>query len=284
VRETKRYLGLELSGAKNQKTSLAALEFYPKERKIFLLDIFDRITHHDGQSGDEAVLEAIREMGPNVTRLGVNVSLELPPCIDCKRKSCPLPQECTVPSVKWMRETTRKATKQLAHHSVRVKEFTPYTQRPIELWLRYQVLPHLPPEHLFEIDETLGGNRAPLSARMNFLKRHLQDIPLIEVSPKLSISILATQLELHRRTISSYRNLEDGAHYREEILTQLSKVSELFIYERDLRKLAQNLTAFDAFVCAYTAWLCDENRCAKNPKDFPVSSGWIHYPNLDLDR
>lgn len=281
MREAKRYLGLELAGAKNQKTSLAALEYYPKEKKIFLLDIFDRISTHEGQSGDEAVLDVIQEMSAKITQIGVNVPLELPPCISCTRKSCPLPANCTVPSVKWMREYIKKVSK--SHNPIRIKDFTPYTQRPIELWMRYNVFADLPEEHHFDIDETLGGNRAPLSARMHFLKRQLKDTSLIEVSPKLSIAILTTQLELHPRTVSSYRHLEDGIYSREEILTQLAKKNEIFIYERDMRKLAQSLTAFDAFICAYTALLVDQNQCIQPPREFPSTSGWIYYPQLEFE-
>lgn len=266
VRETKRFLGLELAGAKNQKTSLAVLEYYPKERKTFLLDIFDRIANHDGQTGDEAVLEVIQEENHQVKKMGVNVALELPPCIGCTRKICPMPARCTVPSVKWMREFTRK--------SQYTREFTPYTQRPIELWVRNQLLE----EFTFEIDETLGGNRAPLSARMNFLKRHLTHTPLVEVWPKLSVMLLTFQMGLSKRTLTSYRHLEEGVHSREEILNQIIKHREVFIYDRDLRKLSTSLTAFDAFICAFTALLSDLDQCAPIPKGFPVSSGWIQYP------
>jgi len=280
VREAKRFLGLELAGAKNQKTSLAVLEFYPKERKIFLLDIFDHIAVHEEQSGDEALLEVIREESSGVAQIGVNVPLELPACITCTRKSCPLPSHCTVPSVKWMREITRKAAKTHTLSS-RAREFTPYTQRPIELWIRHQILSALPENSHFEIDETLGGNRAPLSARMNFLKRQLQEFSLVEVWPKLSVALFAAKLGLHSKTVSRYRHLEYGVHSREEFLTHLARYYELFIYERDLRKLSQSLTAFDAFICAFTALLSDQNQCVKIPKGFPTSTGWVQYPELD---
>ncbi len=276
ARETKRFLGLELAGAKNQKTSLAVLEFYPKERKIFLLDIFDRIAGHEGQTGDDAVLEVIREECSGATRLGVNVALELPPCTHCSRKTCPLPSHCSVTSVKWMRDSARKTSKD----QDRPKDFTPYTQRPVELWIRNQVLPTLPSYCAFEVDETLGGNRAPLSARMNFLKRHLSDITLVEIWPKLTIAVLASQLNIPKRTVSSYRRLEDGAYFREEILILLAKTYEIFIYDRDMRKLAQSLTAFDAFICAFTALLSEQALCETTPKGFPATSGWIQYPQL----
>jgi len=281
VGDSHRYLGLELAGAKNQKTALATLEYYPKEKKIFLLDIFDRIAVEDHQSGDEALLAVVEEHHPGIARMGVNVALELPPCITCVRKTCPLTAKCTVPAVKWMRDITRRTAKS-PEQSIRVREFTSYTQRPIELWARYQVLSRLPEAYRFEIDETLGGNRAPLSARMNFLKRHLGGVELVEVWPKLSTAILALDLDLDRKIVAKYRHLEEGVHAREEILEKLADARGVFIYERDVRKLSQSLASFDAFICAYTALLSDTGACAKPPSGFPVGTGWIQYPELDF--
>jgi hypothetical protein len=275
VRETRHYLGLELAGAKNQKTALAALEYYPREKKIFLLDIFDRIAPHEGahpygsgtfgvtSTGDAALLALIDELTEsNTTAVGVNVPLQLPPCL--------MPAGAAAPAVKWMREITRKTRDAL--------EFTPYTQRPVELWMRYQVLPELPESHRFEIDETLGGTKAPLTARMNFLQRHLGDLPLMEVWPKLSVAVLALELNLPRRVVQTYRRLEEGIQARETILEVLSEKHGIFVYERDVRKLSHSLPAFDAFFCAYTALLADNSRCAKPPKGFPKASGWVQYP------
>jgi hypothetical protein len=281
VRETRRYLGLELSGAKNQKTCLATLEYYPKEKKIFLLDLYDKISPREDQSPDQALLELIEEVGSPMTRLGVNVPLQLPPCVTCTRKHCPLPSHCTVPTVKWMREFTKKMLRLHPERRKQWKEFTPYTQRPIELWLKYQVLPHLPMEGAFEVDESLGGTKAPLSARMSFLKRHLEEDALVEVWPKLAVMLLGLDLGLPKRHITHYRQMEEGGELREEILLKLAQKKGIFIYERDLRKLAQNLAAFDAFICAYIALLSDQNRCARKPTppEFPAQAGWIEFPD-----
>ncbi len=283
--QARRYLGLDLAGAKNQKTALATLEYYPKEQKIFLLDVFDRITPHDDQSPDEALLEVISEIQgvpSEVTTLGVNVPLTLPPCIDCVKKTCPLPDSCTVSSVKWMRELTKKSQRsgKAENEGIRILEFTPYTQRPSELWVRYQVMPELETSHRFEVDEALGGNKAPLTARMHFLKRHLPQVALIEAWPKLTIAILASELGIPRRTISNYRQLEEGVHARADILEAMTKRFGIFIYERDLRKLSQSLAAFDAFACAYTALLSDTDRCARVANGFPEKAGWVSYPKL----
>ncbi len=274
---SRRYLGIELAGAKNAKTSIAAIEYYPKERKTFLLDIYERISAGDGKSGDEALLGAVRELGEGVSRVGVNVALDLPPCLTCTRKSCPLPAKCTVPTVRWMRETVRKAEKG-ARRQGKSREITPYTQRPFEIWARYHLLGGLPEGQRFEIDETMGGNRAPLTSRMHFLSRHLSQFEKVEVWPKLTVAQLGLQLGLSRRIMSSYRRLEEGAHARSEILEALVDQKDIFIYERDLKTLSTHLSTFDAFFCAYTALLSDLGQCAKIPKGFPAHTGWVQYP------
>ncbi len=282
--ETRRYLGLELAGAKNQKTAVSTLEFYPKEKKIFLLDIFDRIGAND-LTGDETLLELIQELiegsSKKSVRMGVNVPLTLPACIGCTKKTCPMPENCTVPSVKWMRTFLKKMGKKAEEDPLfpKILEFTPYTQRPIELWARYQVLPTQPESHRFEIDEALGGNKAPLTARIHFLQRHLKKVTLIEAWPKLTLALLSKELDLTPRMIQSWRKLEEGIQAREEILEALIQKKNVFIYERDIRKLSQNLPAFDSLLCAYTALLSDQNQCTKAPAQFPVNSGWVEYPH-----
>jgi hypothetical protein len=274
-KESKRYLGLELAGAKNQKTAVAALDYYPKGKKVFLLDIFDRLP-----SGDQPLLELFDEMEGNISRMGVNVPLELPPCLSCTKRTCIAERKCKAGAVDWMRSLTQQAEADGA----RVNDFTPYTQRPVELWIRYKILPMLPLTHRFEVDEALGGNKAPLTARMHFLKRHLGSIPLSEVWPKLSIAILAQQLGISKRVITRYRQLEEGMHAREAILEALTEARSIFIYERDVRKLTKSLAAFDAFICASTALLADHDLCADMPTGFPQASGWVEFPTFEGDE
>ncbi len=270
----KRYLGLELSGAKNSKTSLSVLEYFPKEKKVFLLDVHLGIGADELHDSDQVLIETLQDHaeGSSDVKIGVNVPLSLPPCIGCTRKSCPLPKNCTVPEVKWMRLFSER-------HSPKAKNFTPYTQRPIELWLKQEVLAKIPEKLRFELDETLGGNKAPLSARMHFLQHHLQKFSFHEVLPKLTVALLMLKLKLNARTIRNYRQLEDGAYARQIILERMAEHLDIFIYDRDIKKLTHHLGAFDSFLCAYTVLLYDLNECAPASKHFPASSGWIHYPN-----
>lgn len=268
----RRYLGLELSGAKNSKTALSILEFYPKEQKTFLLDIHDRVTAHDEQTGDQALLELLDEVGPGPSLLGVNVALTLPPCLECQPRSCK--KACSSKSTQWMERFARK--KSQPRNPI---QFTAYTQRPVELWVRHEVLKQVPKALVFEVDEAMGGSRAPLTARMHYLKRHLAAHRMVEVWPKLSALKLCLELGMDRRLLSRYRKLEEGAHARMGFLEVLSQKHGIFIYDRDLKKLSHSLAAFDSFLCAYTALLSDQGRCEPAPRGFPEASGWVHYPS-----
>lgn len=272
----KRYLGLELTGAKNQKTALAVLEFFPKEGKTFLLDVQTGIGYDRDHDSDQVITETLLDhMDPKIESwVGANVPLTLTPCVECTRKTCPLPKHCTVPEVKWMRNHSPKNSPE--------NFITPYTQRPVDIWIRNEVLPEISSTPKFgvklDLDETLGSNKAPLTARMAMIKKHLPKIEFLEVMPKLTLAQLAIALKIPSRWTQTYRQLEDGIYAREMILEKLIEHFDLFIYERDLKKITQHLNAFDAFICALTVKLVDLGKTMNPPKGFPASSGWVHFP------
>ncbi len=274
--QPKRVLGLELAGAKSQKSAISVLEYYPKERKTFLLDVYDRIYDEDETSNDATLIATVDEIieadrRQSVT-MAVNVATTLPPCLPCTRKTCLTVEKCTVPAVKWMRE--------ISNREGDGKNFTPYTQRPMELWIRHKIFPNIPKEARFEIDEALGGSRAPLTARMIFLKPHFSHLKLIEALPKLTIAVLASQLRIPKRVVQTYRKPEQGHDSRAHILDQIIRTHSVFIYERDQRKLTQSLTAFDSFLCAFTALLSEQGATATAPRGFPKNTGWTEYPKF----
>lgn len=285
-----RYLGLELSGAKNAKTMIAVLEYYPREKKVFLLDIQGGIGADPAANSDEALIGTILDHADDrkEMRLGVSAPLTLPPCLTCTKRICTPARACNTHEVKWMetfyqRHAPQRAKKAVSKRTARSKDFfTPYTQRPVELWLKYEVMNHLPPKMRFELDETLGGNRAPLTARMLYLQRHLTPFRMHEVLPKLTVALLMPSLRLSQRTMRLYRSLEGGADERLVILERMCEHLDIFIYDRDLKKLTSNLNAFDAFLCAYTALLHDRGETVPRPKGFPPNSGWVEYPKSPL--
>jgi hypothetical protein len=263
---------MDLSGGRNSKTSLAILEFYPKERKTFLLDIREGFEPDLGVTRDERLIQNLRELAP--TLLAANVPTSFPPCVTCQKK-CPLPRNCHVPEVKWMREWSRR---KLQH-----REWTPYTQRAIELWVRSEFIEHLPKEVRPDLDETLGGSKAPLTSRMNFLKRHLVGPEVLEVWPKISLLLLARRLRIPKRVLVKVRDLEYGASARQEILDTLCATSSLFIYEGDQRRLAESLGVFDAFLCAWVGLLHHLKLTEARPTKFPRRATWLTFPQVNED-
>ncbi len=280
----KRYLGLDLSGAKNAKTTLAVLEYYPKEKKVFLLDIHSGIGAEANFNSDEALIQTIREHADNhpEVQVGVNVPLTLPPFFNLPKKTKNPDDLWDTAEVKWMTANSPKKTTTSKRNAKLKDFFTPYTQRPIELWLKNEVLSKLPPKLRFEIDETLGGNKAPLTARMQYLKMHLDAYELHEVLPKLTVALLMPFLKLTQKTLLEYRKLEEGLAARQAILDKMSENLDIFIYERDFKKITQNINAFDAFLCAYTVLLYDRNECVAPPRSFPNGSAWVRYPKSPL--
>jgi hypothetical protein len=224
-------------------------------------------------STDAALLQALEETDEDYHCLAVNVPLTLPPFF--------LEPKVGRAAASWMSRFSKKRLRSATSASI---DFTTYTQRPVELWIRHEVLASLPRPSQFEVDEALGGNRAPLTARMQFLQRHLDRKRLLEVWPKLSAIRLCESLGIDRRFLSRYRKLEEGAHARLGFLEQLISQRGVFIYERDLRKLSQSLAAFDSFLCAYTALASKLGECEKPPRGFPVASGWVEFPQSPRSR
>ncbi len=274
-----RYLGLSVGGAKGDHTCLTVIDYYRKQEKSFVVDIFESIGPQGEQTADQVLLELIDEVSRELSEsgesgarvMGVDAPLSLPPCLLGCEASCQGYEKCKRPEVKWMRQ---QYLKQKSKNS-KLKHFTPYSQRPVDLYFRYK---H-PEQNLFQ-DETMGANLAPQAVRMNYLKRHVGALNLVEVWPKLSLFYLQKPLKLSKRELLDYRHIERGAHVRQRVIDRLVEKSNIFIYERDLKKFVTNMDAFDSFLCAWVAMQSDLNQVVKFKSDVPLDSGWVQIPEL----
>ncbi len=274
-----RYLGLSLGGAKSDKTSLTVIDYYKKQDKAFVVDVFEAIgpqreskaDAQDELSADQVIFQLIKEHSPGIEVLGADVPLTLPPCLLSCLSSCKGYEKCKKSEVRWMNNQYRKMKKK----NTKLKHFTPYTQRPVDLYFRY----------LFEAsdilqDETLGANLAPQAARMQYLKRHIKNIKLIEVWPKLTLFCIHKALKITHNEMLSYRNIENGVEIREKILEQLVERCPIFIYDRDLKKLILNISSFDSFLCGWVSLLFAQEKVVKFKRDLPLESGWVQVPEI----
>jgi hypothetical protein len=274
-----RYLGLSLGGAKSDRTCLSVIDYYSDPDKAFVVDIFESIGPEGDLTSDQVLIELVEELSHDssgarsdaVRALGADAPLTLPPCLQGCEEDCKGYDKCKRPEIRWMRQQFQRAKLK----NKKLKHFTPYSQRPVDLYFRYK---H-EDENLFQ-DETMGANLAPQTVRMNYLKRYFGDLQLFEVWPKLTLFYLQKALRLSRREVLEYRNIERGQHIRAKILEKLAEKAKIFIYERDLKKLVGNINAFDSLLCAWVAMQSDLDRVVKFKTDLPLDSGWVQIPEL----
>lgn len=275
-----RFLGLSLGGAKSERTCLTVIDYYRKQDKAFVVDIYESIGAGDGQTADQVLLALIDEIAHELSErdestvkvMAIDAPLSLPPCLTGCESECEGYESCKRSEVRWMRQQFRRAQEK----KKKLKHFTSYSQRPVDLYFRYK---HPEEANLFQ-DETMGANLAPQAARMGYLKRFLTDMNLIEVWPKLALYYMQKSLRLTKREVLSYRHIEEGVHVRERVLEQLIEKSSLFVYERDLKKFVQNIAAFDSLLCAWAALQYDLGRVVKFRSDLPLETGWVQIPEL----
>ncbi len=261
-----RYLGLSLSGGKADKTCLAVLDYYPEQGRIFLSGLHDKIKSEQFISADKKIVEMIEQLKEGARFLAFDAPLSLPLCaIQCSCKGMGY-ETCNEPQIKWMRQIYQSQPKKKPR-----KMFTPYTQRPVDLYLS-----EIEEENL-EVQHALGANSAPLAGRAIFLKQRMT-LPCLEVFPKLALWRMGQELRINRKHLLSYRNSVGGEEARRLFLQALVDRAGLFLYLQDQKTLIESTHAFDSLMCAWVAFLKDQDKTELKPKDFPKEASWVEFP------
>lgn len=266
VGEVVRFAGLSLGGGKADKACLAILEYYPKHHKVFLAKIFERIRTEDSISADLKIHEILEQHKGMIHTLALDTPWKLPRCLTCKLR-CPGYETCSEEHIQWMWDHSKT-------HNQKKKPkrmFTPYTQRAVELHLMTEL------EEAFPLSNAMGANAAPLLARAAFILRRL-DIPTIEVYPKLSVWRIGLSLHVLKSQLRSHKHSAVGEDSRRGILKELGEHNMAFLYDQDRRMMIENNHAFEAFICAMTAFLEYKGQTEPRPKGFPQSEDWISFP------
>jgi hypothetical protein len=261
-----RFMGIALSGGKSDKTCIAVIEYFPEHKKVFLARLFEKIKTEAEISADLKIIEHIEEYKGQIETVAFDVPLTLPTCLTCKLK-CPGFEVCQVPQIEWMRDQYKEILKQKKPKKI----FTPYTQRCSEVYLSHCL------EENFEIHHALGANLAPLTARALFLQKRIS-APVIEVSPKVSIWRLGMQAKVGKSHLKFHRHSVSGDESRRVILQSVADDKNIFIYHQDFKIMIENSHAFEAFICAYTAFLKFKKLTESRPKSFPAREAWIEIP------
>ncbi|MEZ4871517.1 MAG: hypothetical protein R2827_04560 [Bdellovibrionales bacterium] len=152
----KRFAGLSLAGGKTDKAALAVMEYYPKQKKVFLSHLIDRIKSDEKVSADAKIHQYLSMDFQPIDRVAIDVPLTLPKCIRCRLK-CPGFELCTEPEILWLWEQYNSRNKKKKPK----KLFTPYTERCSEVFIANELEEKFHPAH------ALGQIWLPLSQEGN---------------------------------------------------------------------------------------------------------------------
>ncbi len=105
-----RFIGLSLSGGKNDKACIAVLEYFPKYHKVFLTKIHDKISGEVEHSSDQKIIEILESYQESIDSISVDAPMQLPLCISCRLK-CPGFENCKEEHIVWMEKQLQKKQK-----------------------------------------------------------------------------------------------------------------------------------------------------------------------------
>jgi hypothetical protein len=240
---SQRYLGLELGG--NRRTAVVALDYFPAEAKVFLAENVIHLHGTQAETADEALVRTVNRLDPGL--ISVDAPLSFPPCFLCDDPGC-AEGKCMKPAAVWMREESER------RRWSKAKMPAPYTHRPVDLLMRgkWQEDSPLP----IPSDEAFGSSRAPLAARISYLRKLFACKNLLESSPRLALAGIAEWYGISIRELRRCRDMEYGAENRFIILNKLTEravvpgVPHVFLYMTDVVSLSKDLSAFDSLLCA----------------------------------
>ncbi len=264
------FVGICLGGAKKDTTSVAVLEYYPKEKKVFLRHIYSHIKSTQKDSSDKLVYDFLEDSFSRIELVLFNAPLSLPQCMTCSLP-CPGYEVCNQSHILWSWKFFHRYKKK------RTKIFSPYIERCSETYISKEL------DESFEISPALNSNKAPLTARAHFLSRRLEHVKNEEFLAKVSLWYLGRSLKISKIRLRNYKSSFEGRETRRLILDKISERGLIFFYEQDRRLMEKSHYNFEAFLGAFTGVLSFVKQCQKPPKNFPKEEKWIQFPVEKLD-
>ncbi len=245
------------------------MDYYATPHKLFVKQIHDKIVTHDESSADDQLIEILNQKDNSLKYISFDVPLSLPGCFQHQCKGI---HSCNSETIEWHWKNYQKLKEKNKNH----KLFTPYTERCVDSYVSHQL------EEPFALSHSLGANSAPLTARAHHLQPRLHS-NLLEVFPRLSFWRMGSKLKLTKSNLRFYKHAVRGQTAREQFIEELIDQNIIFIYEQDIQKILSKTNAFDAFICAITAYLKFKDQTEEPPRSFPESEGWITFPKKTFE-
>ena len=265
------FVGLCLGGAKTDKTAMSVLEYYPKNKKLFLRHIYPKIQSTQDKSSDFFIYEILKDSLTKISSISLNAPLTLPSCLTCKLQ-CPGYEACNESHILWHKKFS------IRHKNKKTKKvFTPYTDRCSELYISKEL------EEPFSLSTALNSNKAPLTARSLFLKRRLKKVKKREFFAHLSLWRIGSSLKIAKTHLRRYRHQVEGKEARKIILKKVEKSGLIFFYEQDRRLMIKDVACFESFLGALTGVLSFMKQGEPLPLGYPKKEAWIDFPVQNID-
>ena len=260
------FVGIDLGGGKGKNTAVALVQRRNGDARVSFVG-----TRTPGGSPfyDAQLLDFVRQHSPERTLVAIDAPLTLPVCVRCRLETCVGLDGCRDNVIGWFRNRGRELVLGPEARSSTKPPTTPYTQRACEVVLhrKHGVLPR----------ETLGQGMGPLTARAHYLRRALEsqyrlNENLIEVYPKATVHVL-----FDGDRARSYKRQVDAWGTRAQMLEALSHRLRFDVWREGC---LSNDHCFDAVLCAYTGYLCDEQgwNMPQQDRDIFDVDGWIWFP------
>jgi len=280
----KNVAGMSLGGGRKENFFLSLLEYYPEKKRWFLKSLH-QVKDEEIRDRDEIITGWVNQYG--LRQLVVDFPLSRPPCEESCLKECKSSHSCPRSQVVEVRvemgklleedarhynenpkkyEQNRTAANEIDYSKNLLKKntdehmlskafkrklrkgFVPYWHRPIDFWVWKSYYDQL--LEVFKTSyESFGNVSVMLLARLNYLLRHLpSDLKMYESNVQICLLELYRARVVSKSLLLQLFDLDMASTAREQIILNIERHLEIFIYENDLETIIRNSQAFDSFV------------------------------------
>jgi hypothetical protein len=286
---------MSFRGGQKNSFSFCLLEYFQENKRWVVSSLFDSKSSKQ-QSVDEIVADWIKEK--DVEILTVDFPRTFPPCHSCEI-SCPGFKSCTVLDVNEItfkirellivdsseeRENPKKyeqdrnrdtmfdyskdiLSKDAADYMLsrsfkrRLKKgFVPYWNRGVDFYIWYYYYDQL--LELFNSSFNSFGNASyMILSRFSFIEKNIPaKTKIAEAVNKILLIELLRKKIITKKSILDLSSLEHVREARVSIIEKIEAHFNIFMYEYDLERIANNHRYFDAFLMSLNGLLLAENR------------------------
>ncbi len=290
-----------MKGGRKDQFFFCLLEFYPNEQRWFLKSLL-QVKDEEGVDGDTAIRNWLDEY--QLKSLIVDFPLSQAACANCEIE-CPGMHQCPVENVQTVyreidklldEDLKRKKENPKKYEQERNKDdeidfkkdimdvettdhilsrsfkrrlkkgFLPYWNRPVDLWIWCNYYEQL--LDLFNISyDSFGNTSLMMISRFDFLKRHFPSgLKLYESNSYINLIELLRAKIILKRDILNLSDIDFNIEARLNIICQVEKKLNIFIYDHDKDILVKNPRAFNSFLLA----ICGRNLSLTQMRALPL--------------